>query len=265
MRIVHISDLHFGKEDPEVTAALLADIALQRPELVIVSGDLTQRARVSEFAAAADFLQAIHGAKLIIPGNHDIPLDTFWLRLRAWRRYQRWITHDLMPEYVNDSMAILGLNTAVPWLWKNGAVGSSQLQAIAEFFIQHQHLPYRMIVSHHPLLFEIGTQHHTRVKRQLRSLLAQLNINVLLAGHLHQSQALGVKMLHLDQSHLCFSIQAGTAISRRLREAVNAYQCLDFGPHGLEAHLRVYQTDRFIHSETRRLDAEPGLLTSCLP
>src|SRR5690349_4552927 len=99
MRILaHISDLHFGAEDPVVTRHLLADLASVDPSLVIVSGDLTQRARRAEFQAARAWLAQVPFPQLIIPGNHDVPLfDVVRRFLSPLGRYQRLIAKELNP------------------------------------------------------------------------------------------------------------------------------------------------------------------------
>ncbi len=95
-KIAHISDLHFGTEDPMVATGLLEDLADYQPDLAAVSGDLTQRARHSEFIAARNYLAQIAAPKIIVPGNHDIPLYNI---LRRWlaplQNYHETITRDM--------------------------------------------------------------------------------------------------------------------------------------------------------------------------
>src|SRR5579875_2925577 len=97
-RIVHLSDLHFGRTRPDLLGPLLESIHAAAPDLVAVSGDLTQRARAGQFAAARRFLAALPRPVLVVPGNHDVPLDAAWARLLwPWRRYRHWIGRDLEP------------------------------------------------------------------------------------------------------------------------------------------------------------------------
>src|SRR2546421_621876 len=114
MRILaHISDLHFGTESSPVVEGLLADLLAARPHLLVVSGDLTQRARTDQFAAARAFLDRVPFPQLIVPGNHDIPLYDVGRRfLRPLHRYRRLITPELSPTFYDDELAVLGVNTA---------------------------------------------------------------------------------------------------------------------------------------------------------
>ena len=111
--IAHLSDLHFGTEDPELALALLHDLRELDPSLVVVSGDLTQRARTREFEAAAAWLGQIQSPKLVIPGNHDIPLFDIIRRFAMpLNRFGTHISEDLNPFYEDQEMALLGINTA---------------------------------------------------------------------------------------------------------------------------------------------------------
>ena len=112
-RIAHISDLHFGTEDPPVAAGLLVDLAEHRPHVVAVSGDLTQRARDSQFASAKAYLDQIPFPKIVVPGNHDQPLFNLAHRfLWPLHRYQKWITPELRPVLQDEELTVVGINTA---------------------------------------------------------------------------------------------------------------------------------------------------------
>src|SRR3546814_12464457 len=94
--IAHLSDLHFGRIYEPVVTALLADLASAPPNLIVISGDLTQRAKNSQFAAARRFLDALPAPFLVIPGNHDLP--PVWPPIsrmtRTWARYRRYVPSD---------------------------------------------------------------------------------------------------------------------------------------------------------------------------
>jgi predicted MPP superfamily phosphohydrolase len=110
-RIAHISDLHFGRHDPSVSEGLLTAINDARPHLVAVTGDLTQRARTWEFRTARAFLDRIGSPLLVVPGNHDVPLYNLVARfLHPHARFERFITRDRRPRYVDDEIAVVGLN-----------------------------------------------------------------------------------------------------------------------------------------------------------
>ncbi|HEX9815477.1 MAG TPA: metallophosphoesterase, partial [Candidatus Thermoplasmatota archaeon] len=113
VRIAHISDLHFGTVPDGNIERLEADLKAVKPRVIAVSGDLTQRARVSEFEAAAEFLSRFDVPKVIVPGNHDVPLyDVARRFFSPLARFRRFIGPIVDPFYADDEVAILGLNTA---------------------------------------------------------------------------------------------------------------------------------------------------------
>src|SRR5438552_6842045 len=108
--IVHLSDLHFGRIHQATLEPLARAVAAIRPDLVAVSGDLTQRSRRSQFIEARSFLATLPTPQIVVPGNHDIPLFNLPLRFAApLAGFRRYITEDLAPTYVDDEIAVLGV------------------------------------------------------------------------------------------------------------------------------------------------------------
>ena len=135
--VAQISDLHFGRHSIAVMEDLLQSLAEHRPDLVVVSGDFTQRARRSEFAEARQFLDLIVPPKLVVPGNHDLPLYNLAGRLlRPLENYDRYIAPVDQPAgfYSDGKLAVLGLNTARRFTRKNGRVSIDQIARIRELF-----------------------------------------------------------------------------------------------------------------------------------
>src|SRR5262249_8351596 len=119
--IAHISDLHFGKTDPQVVETLAAELNERRPSLLVISGDLTQRARSWQFKAAKEFLARLPVPQLVVAGNHDVPLYNVFRRFaRPLGNYHKHITSDLAPRFVDEEMAVIGLNTARSFSWRLG-------------------------------------------------------------------------------------------------------------------------------------------------
>ena len=153
--VAHLSDPHFGSESPAVTAALLEDLsggAAPTPAVVLVSGDLTQRAREHQFRAARAFLDLLPAPYVVVPGNHDVPLYDVWSRLlHPLARYRRIISDELTPTYVDDELAVVGLDTAHGFTFKGGRVTVEQARAAAARFAEH---PGRLeiLVVHHPFV-----------------------------------------------------------------------------------------------------------------
>src|ERR1700736_5174609 len=133
--LIHLSDLHFGRVDPAILRPLLDFINTTKPDLVAISGDLTQRARTAEFKAARKFLDAIPFPKIVVPGNHDVPLHNIFARLfRMLDRFRRFICEDLEPFYVDDEIAVAGVNTTRALTGKNGRINRRQLEKLRERF-----------------------------------------------------------------------------------------------------------------------------------
>src|SRR3954453_14689420 len=121
--VVHLSDLHFGRINPPILAPLVKFIGELEPHVVAISGDLTQRARTAEFLAAKEFLAAIPFPKIVVPGNHDVPLHNLFARfVRRLDRYQRYVTPDLQPVFTDAEITVVGVNTARAFTWKDGRI-----------------------------------------------------------------------------------------------------------------------------------------------
>jgi 3',5'-cyclic AMP phosphodiesterase CpdA len=155
-RIAHISDLHFGRIDPAVGDGLIRSLSETRPDLVVASGDFTQRARHREFAAARAFLDRLPGPVFAVPGNHDLPaynlLERVW---NPYRRYRKYISPDLEPIWRDGEVGIVGIKSSrrVPLAttWAIGAIGRRQLERSARLDKMPEEL-VRIVVVHHPLL-----------------------------------------------------------------------------------------------------------------
>src|SRR4051812_24038963 len=129
--IIHLSDLHFGRIDPAILEPLLEFIGEVKPDLVAISGDLTQRARTTEFLAAKEFLAAIPFPQIVVPGNHDVPLHNLFARFaRKLDRYRRYITADLQPVFADSEVVAVGVNTARALTWKDGRINRRQLKRL---------------------------------------------------------------------------------------------------------------------------------------
>src|SRR5512137_1881794 len=152
-RLAHISDLHFGREDPVLIRELLADLHRLEPTLVAVSGDLTQRARRRQFLDARGFLERIPCPKIVVPGNHDIPLYNpvrrFLLPLHRWRRY---IAADMDPLYIDAEMAVLGVNTARSLAFVNGRISDRQIALLRYRLCSIPDHIFKIVVTHHPFI-----------------------------------------------------------------------------------------------------------------
>jgi 3',5'-cyclic AMP phosphodiesterase CpdA len=131
--ILHISDPHFGTEQEHVATALRDFVLRQSPCVVILSGDITQRARKAQFCAAASFVEQLSAARVLaIPGNHDIPLLNLFARFfQPYANYQHAFGSDLEPEYESERLLVLCLKTTRRFRHKDGEVSDTQIERVA--------------------------------------------------------------------------------------------------------------------------------------
>jgi 3',5'-cyclic AMP phosphodiesterase CpdA len=224
-RIAHLSDVHFGANDPKIVAATEAWLQQAQPDLVIISGDFTQRARIAQFREASAWLNRLRAAGhaiLAVPGNHDVPLYDVFRRFAApLHRYKRYISNDLSPWFENEQVAVLGINTARSLTIKDGRINRAQMAMIEERFASVSLEKTRILVTHHPLFampIGEGTELTEAVGRHERAIdaVCRAGIHVALAGHFHRTYAEAARKM-VERAGGALVIQAGTATSHRLR------------------------------------------------
>jgi 3',5'-cyclic AMP phosphodiesterase CpdA len=224
--LVHLSDLHFGKVDPELLEPLRALVHKVAPDVVVVSGDLTQRAKSEEFEEAKAFLDTLPGPQIIVPGNHDISLYNVLRRFLApLDRYKRYITDDLSPVFIDDEIAVLGVNTARSLTFKDGRVNEEQVAQIKKQLSGLSKDLTRVIVTHHPFDLPKTFAEDDLVDRAPMAMqaFAESGVDVLMAGHLHASHAGSTAERYHMSEYAALVIQAGTATSTRGRGETNSF------------------------------------------
>lgn len=246
--LAHISDLHFGAESPEVVEGLVADLASIHPSIVAVSGDLTQRARRKEFVAARSFLDRIAAPKLVVPGNHDIPLFDL-VRRFGWplTRFRRYVNEDVDPFFSTDGVAVLGLNTARSNTWKDGRLSTTQIDRIRTRLGSLPPSVVKVLVTHHPFLPPPGDPSPPLVGRANEALQAAeaSGVDLVIAGHLHHGYTGDVRTHHGDIRRAIVVAQAGTATSHRIRNEPNSYNVIRLSPERLGFSVRLWDGKGF--------------------
>src|SRR4051812_32526150 len=211
--IAHISDLHFGRVDCATLPALTAAITAAKPDVVAISGDLTQRARAREFADARRFLDTLPAPQIGVPGNHDVPLYNVLKRWRSpLKNYRRYIDDDLQPFFADDEIAVLGINSARSMTFKNGRINALQVKKVCERLAE-QDARTKFLVMHHPFDVLEAAQDRDIVGRAKMAMaaFAQCGVDVILTGHLHLSRISSSAVRYQSPGYAALFIQAGTA------------------------------------------------------
>jgi 3',5'-cyclic AMP phosphodiesterase CpdA len=227
--LVHLSDLHFGRVDPQIIAPLIKTVSEINPDLVAVSGDLTQRARSHQFREARAFLDALPQPQIVVPGNHDVPLHNVFTRfLQPLDKYKRFITDDLQPFYADEEIAVAGVNTARSLTIKGGRINEEQVSRIREKLCGSGEELVKVVVTHHPFDLPEGYSDRELVGRAQMAMtgLADCGADLFLAGHLHVGHTGHTAKRYKIRGHSALVVQAGTASSTRSRGEANSFNVI---------------------------------------
>ena len=227
--LLQISDTHFGTEQPLVVEALVALAAQQRPDIVVLSGDITQRARPAQFRAAKAFVDRLGAPVLAVPGNHDIALFDLWARLtRPYARYTKDFGATLEPVFSSPDLLVIGVNTTRAWRHKHGEVSKAQIDRVATLLTDASSEQLRLVVVHQPAAVNQAEEQSNLLRGHHAALQvwSAAGADLVMGGHIHLPYALALDGL----VRRLWVLQAGTAVSSRTRpEVPNSVNILRWG------------------------------------
>lgn len=256
--LAHLSDLHFGRVDPMVLDPLRRKLHALAPDLVVVSGDLTQRARKKQFEAAMEFLATLPKPQLVVPGNHDVPLYNVFKRFFApLANYTSVVSDDLSPEFIDDEMAVVGVNTARSLVFKGGRISEEQAQMVRRKLCGLPDHLAKIIVTHHPFNVPKGSSEEDQIvggAGEALEKLAGCGADVLLSGHLHEAHVGHTANRYCIAGVSALVVQAGTATSSRTRDSTNSFNLLRLSPQHIEVDTYLWTGSDFIVDGTEAYD-----------
>lgn len=267
--LLQVSDPHFGTEQPPVVEALAALSTAQKPDVLIVSGDITQRARPWQFSAARRFIERLALPRtLVIPGNHDIPLvDVFTRAFKPYAHHRRAFGHDLEPLLDLPDLLAIGVNTTRRYRHIDGEVSTAQVERVSQRLRAASPGQLRVVVTHQPVDVPHANDEHDLLHGHTRAARAwtEAGADVFMGGHIHLPyvRPLGLRFPGMPRRSWC--VQAGTATSWRVRpDAPNSVNLMRYGLPGRSDQCTVERWDftmaraRFECVETWELSLERG-------
>jgi 3',5'-cyclic AMP phosphodiesterase CpdA len=231
--LLQISDPHFGTEREPVVRALIALANELAPDIAVLSGDITQRARRAQFSAARRFVDQLPRVPVVaIPGNHDIPLFNLMARVVSpYGNYTRAFGSDLEPVCETADLLVIGVNTTRPRRHKDGELSAEQIERVAERLKRATVSQVRVIVVHQPVLAARASDERNLLHghRQAVPAWAVAGADVIMGGHIHLPYVRSLRTTFAELPREVYAVQAGTAVSRRIREglpnSVNVLRC----------------------------------------
>lgn len=242
--LLHVSDTHFGTEVPAVVAALQRLSERLDPDLLVVSGDVTQRARRRQFEAARRTLGALRARhRLFVPGNHDIPLFNLALRLAdPYRGWRRAFGRELAPRIEDAELLVLAVRTTRRWRHVNGQVSRRQVEAVAQRLHRASPRQLRVVVAHHPVHVPRVEERHNLLRghRDAIRRWSEAGADLILGGHIHLPYVLPLTAAPRPT----WIVQAGTAVSSRVRRGVpNSVNVIRYEPTARRCRIERWDCD----------------------
>lgn len=229
IKLAHLSDIHFGKiSHPAIVDVLVDEVNDANMDVVVVSGDLTQRAHDHQYEAAVEMLDRFQAPVLVVPGNHDVrqfwhnPFERFF---KPTSRYERFFPGGLTPTYSTDGVSLFGLNSAHGRTVKGGRIHTRDIETMRTYFSEQPTGNFRVLVVHHHLIRNsaFGRTDISRNARLAWQTAIESQVDLILCGHYHISRVTAFPALNGRQIVVA---SAGTATSSRGRDedqSINMY------------------------------------------
>ncbi|AIT09705.1 hypothetical protein LO80_06830 [Candidatus Francisella endociliophora] len=220
MKIFHISDLHFGYHKEEIIDSFKAFTQNNKPDLIIITGDLTHRAKKDQFKQAAEFISNLGIDIFCIPGNHDIPLYRISSRLtHPFKNYKEYVHSNLEPVFENDLIKIVGLNSVNPYSIKKGKINTQQIKKVETAFYNTD--KWNILAFHHNIT-QIENLHKALPSaQQLANISATSPIDLICTGHLHY-KCIKPLLPNIDKPVVA---HAGSLSCKRTNDKTNSFFC----------------------------------------
>lgn len=261
-RIVQLSDIHFGAENKPAITAALAYCQAEPPDLVLITGDITQQGFKEEFEAAARWIEALPEPVFVTVGNHDVPYWSLLDRLfDPWRRFEEATGHPAHDhQFTGDDFMVRGVTTARGWQarmnWSKGVIDLDQTERAAQALAGSDPSHLRILACHHPLVEMIGAPMTGEVKRGglAARIFAEAGVDLIMTGHVHVPFALPIGV----GAHRCYAIGCGT-LSVRERGAVAGFNVVNWDDESIAVTALGWTGSGFEPQRTWNLDRRgPG-------
>jgi 3',5'-cyclic AMP phosphodiesterase CpdA len=249
LKLILIADLHFGSVPAGLAESLADAIAEHAPELIVVAGDLTLRARAQEFQQARAWLAGLKSPYLILPGNHDLPYVNLFQRFYdPFKRFRLAVeAADVVPVFSSHDACVVGFNTTSSWQphlrWQEGVARRTEVEAASKALSEANTGAFKAVASHHPLVAISALPHARPVWRARLALdaFSRAGVDLIMSGHLHRSYAFE----YPAERGSIVAIGAPTALSWRMRGEPNGFWLVDVASDRISARLWLNEGSKF--------------------
>lgn len=265
-KVLHITDVHFGRDHQPDRSTGLVELASQRqPDVVAFSGDVTKRAKPAQFREGRAFVESLGVPTIVVPGNHDVPMYRFWERvLQPYGAYRRHFSRDLEPTYQDDELLVIGVNTAWGWTIDGGRVWPGRARRLERQLVEGKGSRYAIVMLHHQMIPVPGYSSPKVFRNALgtASALARGGADLVLSGHVHLSYLGYSEELEGAPAGLpvLFSGTASCSRGRGPEEGRNSCHWLEIDDAGVDIERLEWssQTTEFVGLERCRLERRPS-------